>query len=262
MDSLGLPAYTLAGHYRTTRRALERGDLFDPGLSPATWNRRRKLVARAYSWANQENPWAHLKPRKKPRAPVEVFKPRELRAILAAIQEHHGHYWNFVRFLMASGCRFGEAAGVLGRNIDLEAATVTVSTSVRRNIQTNRQELRRGTKTETVRVLESPGLMEILEAQGIPEDLGAPVFTTVRGCLIRRSRFRKAVWVPALESAGVPYRRLHILRHTALSMALVQGLTVPEVAYLAGHRDSSMVLRTYGHILERPGLPAIAPWDL
>lgn len=254
--SRGLNPYTLAGHYKTTRRAIERGDLFRAGLSPFTHNLRLRLMRQVYEQAAEANPYDRIQPKRGRAKPIYVFTRAELVSILTSVSQlYGGHYTLFTRALMVSGCRLGEVSGIVARNVNTEAGEVTISTSVRRNISTNRSELRQGTKTETSRVLKSSQLISILVEQGIPDDANEPVFRSHTGKLIDRSRYRASVWKPALAAAGVSYRNIHTLRHRCLSMALAAGVSVPDVAYLAGHTDSTMVVRTYGHMLNRPDLP-------
>lgn len=264
VESLRLPSYTQAGHYSTTRRALERGDLFSPSLSAFTHNLRRRQLGQCYQWGielgltTQSNPYANVKSKRAKHQTIKVFSRSELRSILVAFKDYWSDYSDFIEALMISGCRFGECAGIQRNAIDLERQTVTIKASVRRNIETNQIELRQGTKTESVRELESPQLIAVLQRHGLPDEPSELVFKNRRGTFIRRNSFTQSVWRPALEKAGVEHRRIHVLRHTCLSMALASGcVSVPDVAYIAGHRDSTMVVRTYGHILKRPQLPSM-----
>jgi integrase len=253
--SLGLNDHTLAGHYRTTRRALERGDLFKTGLSPFTHNLRRRLITAAYAHAEQASPYERIKTRRSLRAPIDIFKPSELRAILSTVGRLSPHYEPFTRFLMLSGCRFGEAAGVRWADLDLDALTIRIASSVSYSQLSGKMEHKPSTKTGSIRELKSTALMGAVKSAPKPLRPSPLIFTSARGCLIRHTKYCQLVWQPALKAAQVSYRRIHILRHTALSHALAAGLSVPEVAYLAGHADGSMIVRTYGHILDRPSLP-------
>lgn len=263
VKSLQLPNYTQSGHYKTTRRAIERGDLFRSNLSAFTHNLRRRQIEHCYRWGIETglvntSPYANVKGKRVKRPSVKIFSTAELRAILTTFKDYWSDYADFIEALMISGCRFGECAGIQRNAIDLERQTVTIKASVRRNIETNQIELRQGTKTESVRELESQQLIAVLVRHGLPNKASELVFKNRRDTLIRRNSFTQSVWKPALKRAGVEHRRIHVLRHTCLSMALGrEGVSVPDVAYLAGHRDSTMVVRTYGHILRRPQLPSI-----
>jgi integrase len=254
--------YAKAGHYATTRKAILSGTLLAPHIAATTHNMRLHMINKIFAWGKKKgfcdrNPYADVRPKRSKRSNIRVFKLSELRAIRAVVAQYWPHYLSFLEFLMISGCRFGEAAAIRPAVIDLEQSAVTINACVRYNLISRKTELKSGTKTGSERVLKSVQLIQILERVIWPVDLYAPVFTAPRGGLILRSNFRHKAWVPALKRAAVPYRNMHVLRHTALSHALAQGMSVPDVAYLAGHVDGSMVIRTYGHMINRPDLPLL-----
>jgi integrase len=61
--------------------------------------------------------------------------------------------------------------------------------------------------------------------------------------------WRKRVWIPALEAAGVPYFRPYDLRHTCATLLIYEGRTLNEVAEHLGHADPGFTARVYTHIL-------------
>jgi integrase len=65
---------------------------------------------------------------------------------------------------------------------------------------------------------------------------GPAVFTTADGRLLD-PRDDYDEWVSILEEAGVPRRKLHLMRHTAATLLLAQGVDVRVVQELLGHRD-------------------------
>ena len=67
-----------------------------------------------------------------------------------------------------------------------------------------------------------------------------------------------------LRKAGLPEStRYHDLRHGAASLLLSQGVPVPAVSNLLGHRDSSITLRVYAHMIDgMDGVVARAMDDL
>ena len=50
-----------------------------------------------------------------------------------------------------------------------------------------------------------------------------------------------------LERAGLPYVRLHDLRHTFASLALQNGVDIKTVSGMLGRSDAAFTLRTYTH---------------
>ena len=57
---------------------------------------------------------------------------------------------------------------------------------------------------------------------------------------------RKKLWIPAVEAAGVRYRRPYETRHTYASMMLSAGEPPRWVANQLGHSDLQMLFRVYG----------------
>jgi len=62
------------------------------------------------------------------------------------------------------------------------------------------------------------------------------VFTTEDGRLLD-PRDDYDEWVSILAGAGVPHSKLHIMRHTAATMLLAQGVDIRTVQKILGHRD-------------------------
>ena len=79
-----------------------------------------------------------------------------------------------------------------------------------------------------------------------PGDL---VFPAPQGGLLRASQFRRRIWRPAIEVAGVAPLRPHDLRHTAVAFWIAAGASPKEIATWAGHTSVVTVLDRYGHLL-------------
>lgn len=81
------------------------------------------------------------------------------------------------------------------------------------------------------------------------------LFPGPRGARIDLHNFRAREWMPALEAAGLPRRRIYDLRHTAISHWLAAGLGSFEVARFMG-TSVRMVDLTYGHLVSGSELDA------
>ena len=58
------------------------------------------------------------------------------------------------------------------------------------------------------------------------------------------------LWYSAKDEAGIEDVRLHDLRHTFASHAVMRGIPLPVVVRLLGHKQSRMTLR-YAHVGDR-----------
>jgi integrase len=95
-------------------------------------------------------------------------------------------------------------------------------------------------------------------ADALAEDVaglepGALVFPAPRGGPVRPSLWRRRVWRPAVDRAGLAPLRLHDLRHTAVALWIAAGASPVEVAARAGHTSTVTVLDPYGHLLPGAG---------
>jgi hypothetical protein len=109
-------------------------------------------------------------------------------------------------------------------------------------------------KTRTVRLLAplAADLNEWRLAQGRP-DGSAPVFPNRDGSTwsdVTWRNWRRRVFAPAAATAGLGVNtRPYDLRHSFVSLLLLEGATVVEVARQAGH-SPTMTLSTYAHLFE------------
>jgi hypothetical protein len=87
-----------------------------------------------------------------------------------------------------------------------------------------------------------------LPAAGRP-DPALLVFPDSEGGHPRRQNWRRRVWMPALDRAGIPYFRSYDLRHTCATLLLYEGRTLNEVAEHLGHADPGFTARTYVHVM-------------
>ena len=74
----------------------------------------------------------------------------------------------------------------------------------------------------------------------------AYVFTSPEGEPIDRNNFRRRVWLPATEDAGLRGLRFHDLRHTAGTLAARTGATTKELMVRLGHASANAAL-VYQH---------------
>lgn len=144
-------------------------------------------------------------------------------------------------------------AGRPGRREQAEAIRLLLATGCRKSEITNLRwsevrgdalELADG-KTGPRRVLLSAQALRILGRR--PRPGGPWVFPGLADPALRREL---PLWRAVRRKAGLEDVRLHDLRHTFASHAVLQGVPLPVVARLLGHKSVSMTLR-YAHIADR-----------
>lgn len=65
---------------------------------------------------------------------------------------------------------------------------------------------------------------------------------------MRIANFRRRVWFPALEAAGLGNLRIHDLRHTAAALLVAQGAYPKAVQTQFGHSSITVTMDRYGHL--------------
>ena len=83
----------------------------------------------------------------------------------------------------------------------------------------------------------------------LPQRLDTPLlFPAGRGGHLNLHNWRRDEWKPALQAAGLAYRRPYALRHTFISEAIAAGIPTFEIARMMG-TSVLMIEKTYGHLL-------------
>ena len=134
-----------------------------------------------------------------------------------------------IRLLLLTGCRRSEIVRLRWSEVDRDKLVLADSKTGPRTVTLNTQARR------------------ILERR--PRGAGPFVFPSPRDPARPRSR-NLAFWYRARHEAGIEDVRLHDLRHTHASHAVMNGVPVPVVARLLGHSDVRTTLR-YAHLGDR-----------
>lgn len=142
-----------------------------------------------------------------------------------------------------TGLRWGEAAGLHGTQVNWFRNSVTVA-----DVLTHRRGIRDHPKSEEsqreVPVPES--VMARMRALMAGRDPSGPVFAGPDGEPLSYQAFYVR-WRSALEKAGVPYAKPHVLRHTAASRQVMDGTPLYDVQEQLGHKDPKTT-QIYTHL--------------
>ena len=139
------------------------------------------------------------------------------------------HQADIIRLLLLTGCRKTEIVRLRWSEVQGDAIVLADSKTGPRKVPLNTQARR------------------VLERQ--PQNGSAFVFPSPLDPARPRGP-NLAIWYRVRRDAGIEDVRLHDLRHTYASHAVLNGVPVPVVSRLLGHSNVSMTLR-YAHLGDR-----------
>lgn len=153
-----------------------------------------------------------------------------------------------VLVLAYCGLRFGELAALRVRNVD----------PLRRRLQIEQS----ATEVDGVMVFGTPkshqcrsvpvprSLTDEIAAACVAKAQADLVFTAPQGGVLWLRNWRRRVFDPAVETAGIGELTPHELRHTAASLAVAEGANVKAVQRMLGHASAAMTLDTYADLFD------------
>jgi integrase len=152
-----------------------------------------------------------------------------------------------VEFLVASGCRWGEATALRPSDVDREEATVRITRAWNRTYATGGYELGPPKTKRSVRTINVP--KSVLDKLDYTGDF---LFTNRAGGPVRGNGFHDRVWQPAVTRAKLdPRPRVHDLRHTCASWMVLAGVPLPVVQQHLGHESITTTVNLYSHVDRR-----------
>ena len=158
----------------------------------------------------------------------------EVNRLHAALCAHRGRgsgrqQADIIRLLLLTGCRKGELVNLRWSEVDRDALHLSDSKTGPRTVCLNAQ------------------ARAILARQ--PRTGSAHVFPSLADSSQTRST-ELSLWRKVRRQAGIEDTRLHDLRHTFASHAVMQSVPLPVVSRLLGHAGTRMTLR-YTHVSDR-----------
>lgn len=185
----------------------------------------RTVLNKAVEWGYiQHNPLRGVKEIRLPEKPPAFIEPKEIGRFLASIQDIDLR--RIVTAYLATGRRRSELLNLKWEDVDLEQGIYRI--------------LAKGGRTQWHPI---NGMFRAVITSSC--DANSPrerIFNRWRHPDTLSHYIKKA-----LREAGFGHLHLHHLRHTFASMKLMDGLTLPEVGKLLGHKDLKAT-QIYAHI--------------
>ncbi len=226
-----------------TRRDVQQwlNDLRESGLAESTCSHYGKLLRQALNlavlWGLLEvNPIAQIKLFNSDNRVENVMSTAQLRALLATLNDASDSRKVaslVIKFLLFTGARVNEALQARWSDVDRITRTWTV-------LATNSK-----SKARRSIPLNDAAIAVLDELKS--EDTSEWLFTSRRGGGTQRMTTISKVYQKIRNDAGLPWLRIHDLRHNFASMLVNSGRTLYEVQQILGHSDSKVTER-YAHL--------------
>ena len=228
---------------KISRHAVQQfhSDLRVSGLSPASCDHHLKLIRQAL---NQAVSWDLLE--SNPVARIQLFNEdnrvehvmdndqlQRLVATLDGVNPRRKTVALVIKFLLFTGARVNEALNARWQDIDRKHRTWTIQA------KTAKGKRRRSVPLNDAAM----AVLDQLTTNGKSEWL----FTSNRGDGNQRMTTVNKVYQEIRKEAGLPWLRLHDLRHNFASFLVNSGRTLYEVQQILGHSQSQVTER-YAHL--------------
>jgi len=234
-------------------------ELIECGVAPATIRKAAQLVRAPLEEAVDEG-LIGLNPARKLSLPpisqteMQFATNDEIRHLSEAIDSR----WRVMVLTAAyTGLRFGEISGLTVDSLNLLGRKLTVSKQLTEsNGQVEFGPVKTSASRRTVTLPQFLCGELSRHLRDHPPSLEGLVFQSANGGPIRRSNWRRRVWLPAVRAAGLDGFRFHDLRHTHAALLIEQNEHPKVIQARLGHASITTTLNTYGHLFE--GLDAAA----
>ena len=227
-------------------------DLDARGYAPATVRKAYQLLAAALDAAVESgllarSPCRGVKLPKLASQEMRFLDPAEINQLAEAMDPR---YSAMVLTAAYTGLRFSELRALRVDRLDALRRTIRVTASL---VEARGQFLFVEPKSEaSCRTVRVPAfLVDVLAAHlATHADGSGLVFSAPNGGPVRRSNFRRRIWLPAVAaSVGQPCT-FHDLRHSHAALLIAQGEHPKVIQERLGHASIKTTLDIYGHLFE------------
>jgi integrase len=164
----------------------------------------------------------------------------------------------FYVLALNTGMRLGELLGLKWRDLDLEAGTVQIQSSLKKAVSGHAlgKPKTAGSRRKVMLTPTAIAALRVHRARQLEERLQSPVwhendlvFTNSIGNTLCPTNVYRRGFKPLLRRAGLPMIRLHDTRHTAATLLLLSGIHPKVVSEMLGHSSINITLNLYSHVL-------------
>ena len=185
--------------------------------------------------------------KKQPRK-IEAYTEEEQAKLKPVLATHHRPGYAAIELMIETGMRVGEVLALDWHNVNLGRKTVRINATVVRLANKKQAFVQSDAKSESSNrtIHLSKRAMEIL-TELKARSMDAWVFS---GQDNQRLTYEALRWqtLKATEEAKVPYKGMHVFRHTFATNCFYRGCNVKVLSKLLGHADVNITYNTYIHL--------------
>lgn len=167
---------------------------------------------------------------------VEVFRFEEWEALIDAMEPF---YRPVAKLMVLTGLMASEVAALKPNH--MKDGFLHVEQSIVRGRE--KDELKNSYREREIPITKAIG--EILD-QAESSSVGEYLFTMESGKTFTAELFQRRVWVKAIKTSGIPYRKPYTTRHTFAAWALAIRTDPNRLVDLMGHASKQMIYEVYG----------------
>jgi integrase len=170
-------------------------------------------------------------------------------------------YYEFIMFLLVTGCRVGEAAALEWSDVDTDKNVIHITKTVTKSLD-GKTIIGDSTKTKAGRrdIPLNDGIKAILKKQkhkmasydGVIKFNGR-VFSTMNSSIVQQNAVNKAIRdaLARLDERGthIEHFTCHALRDTFATRCIEAGMNPKTLQTILGHENLSMTMDRYAHVM-------------
>lgn len=178
---------------------------------------------------------------------TETFTSEETKKILTYLKNNEKHKRNYAIFSVAfaTGMRIGEILALQADDIHNDYINVSKTTK----IAENKSIITGATKSKKSRKVSVPDDIIKLLRTLTPNQNGFLFYGERDRQLIAENNMQYP-WQCILRDCGIPYKKIHAIRHTHATYLLENGVSITQVSKRLGHSTVTTTLNCYSHLLK------------
>lgn len=175
---------------------------------------------------------------------INISLPKHTKKeVSTLLKEANEWYRLFLVIIFYTGIRTGEALALMPSDIDLDNKIIHIRKSMSGgNLSTPKTQ----GSIRTVPILSDlvPYLRKLPKTTWLFPQKNGKLYARVPGQ-------KKEAWKKLLGDCNIPYRKLYATRHTFIvSMIKNSDLSILEIAQMAGHNSTQMIIQNYGKFIK------------